>query len=112
MATVPTIEPKLQTATESTEATFRRLATNWKNAVAFLSSSRQRESHADYLEIIGLGPAVVPYLLRDLEENETHWFTALHRITGAAPVAEADAGNIPRMREAWLHWARTNGYQW
>ena len=72
MATIPTIEPKPQTAPESTEARFRRLATTWKNAVAFLSSSRQRESHPAYVEIIGLGSAVVPFLLRDLEENETH----------------------------------------
>jgi hypothetical protein len=112
MAIVPVIEPKPQPTTETTETRFRRLAATWKTAVALLSSSRQRESHPAYVEIIGLGSPVVPFLLRDLEENETHWFTALHHITGAAPVPEADAGNIPRMKDAWLRWARTNGYQW
>jgi hypothetical protein len=112
MATVPVVGGELPTTVESVEARFRRLAATWKSAVAFLSSSRQRESHPAYVEIIGLGPPVVPFLLRDMAENETHWFTALHHITGADPVPEADAGNIPRMKEAWLGWARANGYQW
>jgi hypothetical protein len=112
MATIPAVKPEPQAAPESIEVRFRRLAATWKNAVAFLSSSRQRESHPAYVEIIDLGAAVVPFLLRDLEENETHWLTALHQITGADPVPEADAGNIARMKEAWLQWARTNGYRW
>jgi hypothetical protein len=80
--------------------------------VAHHSSSRVRESHPAYQEIIALGPDVVPLLLRDLEENETHWFTALRRITGADPIPHASAGNVPQMKEAWLRWARANGYRW
>ena len=52
----------------------------------------------------GMGPAVVPLLLRDLETKRRHWFAALAAITGADPVSAEDAGNIPRMAEAWLHW--------
>ena len=58
-----------------------------------------------------MGPAIVPFLLRDMEENETHWFYALYKITGANPVAKEEAGNIPKMAAAWLRWARENGYQ-
>jgi len=36
----------------------------------------------------------------------------LTAITGANPIAESDAGNIPKMIDAWLHWGRTKGYQW
>jgi hypothetical protein len=59
-----------------------------------------------------MGQAVVPLLLRDLEFNRRHWFTALTVIAGANPIAEADAGNIPPMMEAWLRWSKENGYQW
>jgi hypothetical protein len=58
-----------------------------------------------------LGPAVVPLLLRDMEQNHTHWFCALREITGANPVSPS-AGDIPQMVEAWLRWARDNGYRW
>jgi hypothetical protein len=69
-------------------------------------------SHPAYQEIIRLGPAVVPLLLRDLAEHHTHWFVALEGITGARPVPASAAGNIPRMVEAWLRWAKDNGYRW
>jgi hypothetical protein len=91
---------------------FRRLAAAWRNDVALLSSTRARETHPAYLSIIALGAAVVPLLLGDLEANQTHWFTALAHITGADPVPEADAGNVPRMVQAWLDWARQQGFRW
>ncbi len=68
--------------------------------------------HASYQEIIQLGPAVVPLLLRDLEDNETHWFIALRQITGANPIKPSAAGIIPEMAASWLRWAKDNGYQW
>ncbi len=112
MASVPVKSSPTSSPSEALEQRFRQLAAEWKKAVALLSSSRVRESHPAYQEIIGLGLAVIPLLLRDLEANETHWFSALQRITGARPVPEDDAGNVPRMVEAWLRWARENGYQW
>jgi hypothetical protein len=112
MATVPTTPTASAPPSETLEQRFRRLAAAWEKAVAYHSSSRIRENHPAFLEIIALGPAAVPLLLRDLQEHETHWFSALHRLTGADPVPEADAGNIPRMVQAWLNWARANGYQW
>jgi hypothetical protein len=108
----PVVAPTAVPPGESVEEKFRRLATTWKNAVALLSSSHARETHPAYLDIIALGPPVLPLLLRDLEEHETHWFSALARITGAQPIPEVDAGNVPKMVEAWLEWAREHGYQW
>jgi hypothetical protein len=52
----------------------------------------------------------VPFLLRDLKETQRHWFIALRSITGANPIPKSAAGNVPRMIEAWLHWAKENGY--
>jgi hypothetical protein len=98
--------------TETLEETFQRLASTWQKAVAHLSSSSKRENHFAYQEIIALGPAVIPYLLRDLEVNHRHWFTALTALTGADPVPEKDAGKILAMVDAWLRWGKEQGYQW
>ena len=97
---------------ETVEEQFCRLANAWQVAVAHLSSSTKRDTHPLYREIIALGPPVVPFLLRDLESNQRHWFTALSVITGADPIAEQHAGNIQRMADAWLEWGKKEGYQW
>jgi hypothetical protein len=91
---------------------FRQLAAAWEEAVAHHSSTTLRNSDPAYREIIGLGPDVVPLLLRDMEENQTHWFCALREITGASPIPKSAAGNIPKKVDAWLCWARDKGYRW
>jgi len=103
----PDIPPK-----ETLEEQFRRLAGTWHNETAYLSSMSEASSHPAYQEIICLGPEVVPLLLRDLEAHHTHWFAALRALTGAEPIPPQVAGNIPKMVEAWLNWAKDNGYRW
>jgi hypothetical protein len=97
---------------ETIEERFRRLAAAWHKAVAYHSSATVRANHPAYREIISLGREVVPLLLRDLEDNHTHWFAALREITGADPIPKSAAGNISKMVEAWLAWALENGYRW
>ena len=112
MATVSAPQDATVPHAEHIEPTFERLAAAWHNAVAHHSSSRIRHNHPAYQEIIGMGPTVVPLLLRDLDVNRRHWFAALASITGADPVSEEDAGDISKMTEAWLQWGRENGYRW
>jgi hypothetical protein len=112
MASVPAQQTADLPPAESIEQKFERLAAAWHKAVAHHSSNRIRHNHPAYQEIIGMGPVVVPLLLRDLNINRRHWFVALSAITGADPVSEEGAGNIPRMTEAWLHWGKENGYRW
>jgi hypothetical protein len=103
----PTVQPS-----EAVEARFRRLAATWDQATGHLSSMTAASNHPAYQEIIRLGPEVVPFLLRDLEENESQWFVALRQITGVNPIPSSAAGNVPKMIEAWLQWARDNGLRW
>ena len=110
MATVSTKPATPNPPVETVETRFRRLAAAWEQATAHLSSMKAASEHPTYQEIIQLGPDVVPFLLRDLEENERHWFIALRAITGANPIPTSAAGNVPRMIEAWRTWAKENGY--
>ena len=112
MSTIPAKPVSAPEVGESVEQRFQRLAGAWHKAVAHHSSSRIRENHPAYQEIINMGQAVVPLLLQDLETNRRHWFTALAVITGADPIPAEHAGNIPKMAEDWLRWGREQGYRW
>jgi hypothetical protein len=96
---------------ETLEERFRRLEAAWVAATGVLSDDTEIVEHPAFREIIGLGEAVVPLMLRDLEQRPRLWVWALPQITGENPVAPADRGNIARMSEAWLRWGRTKGYR-
>jgi hypothetical protein len=111
MAPSPVQQPAAKTA-ESVEERFQRLAAVWHRDTDFLSSMSEADSHPAYQEIIRMGPDVLPFLLRDLQTNHTHWFGALSAITGADPVQAEAGGNVPAMAAAWLRWAKDHGYRW
>jgi hypothetical protein len=92
------------------ERRFRELVDEWQAAVAPLSSTSARVQHPAYRQIIALGPAVVPLLLRELERRPNHWFAALRTLTGADPVALADRGHLGSMAAAWVKWGKERGH--
>lgn len=63
-----------------------------------------------YQSIINLGRRAVPLLLGELSRNPSHWFPALHAITGANPVQPEDEGKLKRMVSAWSKWGKERGY--
>jgi hypothetical protein len=112
MATVPTTKPVAAQPAETLEQRFRRLESLWNAETGHLSSTTKIINHPAFQEIIGLGPAVIPLMLRDLESRPRLWVWALPRITGVDPVSEGDSGSIAKMSQAWLRWAKENGYEW
>src|ERR1700730_15982828 len=112
MSTLPAKQKRATPAMESTEEKFHRLAALWRTETAYISSSSDLVSHPAFQEIVAMGPAVIPLLLRELEKRSGHWHRALRRITGADPVAPADRGNIEKAAAAWLLWGKEHGYQW
>jgi hypothetical protein len=89
---------------------FNQLAKRWREETRTVSSTTDRAMHGAYQDIIGMGRPVVPFILREMAVNGGHWFWALRHITHENPVSPQDAGNIPRMREAWLQWGREQRY--
>src|SRR6266705_3044899 len=94
MSTIPTKQTPAPRPTESIEEKFQRLAAAWQAETAYVSSSSELVAHPAFQEIVGMGPAVIPLLLRELEKGTGHWHRALRRITGADPVPPTDRGNI------------------
>lgn len=100
-------------AAESVEQHVVRLLARWRQETAYLSSSTRITDHPAYQELIGLGPAALPFLFRDLEQTgDGHLSKALTAITGAHPVPADERGQVRKIAETWLRWAGENGYQW
>jgi hypothetical protein len=99
-------------AEETNRERFRRLEANWHAETGYLSSFTEIVEHPAFQQIIRMSEAVVPLLLRDLEERPRLSVRALPQITGANPVPACDAGNIAKMSEAWLRWGAEKNYRW
>lgn len=102
--------PPLLLPNDQLQTLFNRLVREWHRDTDVLSDSMRASMHPAYQRIIGLGPQVVPLILRELETSGGHWFWALRAITGEDPVTPDMAGKIRLMREAWLTWAKEKGY--
>jgi hypothetical protein len=90
------------------EERFKKLAAQWKQETKFMSNVTAKSMHIAYQRIIGMGPAALPLIIDDLEQNgPNHWFWALYVITDANPVSEQIAGNMKAMTEAWITWWKT-----
>lgn len=88
---------------------FTNLTKQWQSAHQFTSSISDVALHPAYQRIIGLGPAVLPLIFRDLEKSLNHWFWALNALTGENPVPEDQYGDMEAMRARWLEWGRARG---
>ena|SRR5947209_6672129 len=105
--------PPTTSAAEMLDQRVARLLSVWRDETEYSSSATQITAHPAYQELIALGRAALPGLLRDLEQTgDGQLSKALATITGAHPVAAEDRGNVRKVADAWLRWARENGYRW
>jgi hypothetical protein len=85
---------------------FDRFRHQWRKETAHLSAVEQRALHPCYQHIIGMGPDVVPLILRELESRPDDWFWALTAITCENPISDDIRGNMRAMADAWVDWGR------
>lgn len=91
------------------EAKFHRLRDRWRAETIHVSSTARQVMHPAYQSIIGMGPEVVPILLREVEQGVGWWFWALAAITEEDPAPPDARGDKSTISEAWLEWGRRNG---
>src|SRR5690348_930656 len=73
------------------EKQFNELAIKWKEETGLFSTVYQKIVHDLYFEIVALGKDIVPFILKDLENNgPSHWHTALKALTRENPVSDED----------------------
>lgn len=99
-------------ALKQREATFIQLVNLWREETRGISSTNQMSMHPAYQQIIGMGEAAIPLLLRELEKKSGRWFWALECITREDPVPPEHRGKTKEMIRAWLDWGRWRGYVW
>jgi hypothetical protein len=87
---------------------FQRLKAEWLSGIGSTSSMTDMILHTAYQQIIGIGPAAIPLLLRELEAEPQHWFWALTAITSQNPAA--DAKTVDDAARAWLQWGRQQSH--
>lgn len=93
----------------SLEQEFKELVERWHIETEVLSSTSEIVSNFNYYRIIGLGKDVIPLILQELQENGGQWYLALRVLTNENPVNPEDAGNIKKMKMAWLDWGKQRG---
>ena len=96
--------------TDAFQRKFARLTSKWQEETAYLSSPSAIAEHPAYQEIIGMGKAALPLILRDLRKTQAQWFFALRAISGKSPVPLQDRGNVSAMTRAWLEWGADQRY--
>lgn len=86
---------------------FAELAATWQRETALESFISRKAMNPAYQRIIGLGPAVVPLILRELAAGPGHWFWALTALAGKDPAAETQT--FAEATRAWLAWGEERG---
>ncbi|MCE9608213.1 MAG: N-6 DNA methylase [Planctomycetia bacterium] len=97
---------------EDASARFKGLADEWRRGRGHKSTVAKLVVHPAYQQIIGMGEAVVPLLLREMELRPSHWSWALRAITGTDPVPESARGKLDQMATSWVNWGKEQGYIW
>jgi hypothetical protein len=89
---------------------FTRLASRWREETRAVSSDSDIVASFAYHQIIGMGERALPLIFEEMAAHGGRWFWALRAITGENPINPQDRGNVRRMTEAWLEWAREHEY--
>src|SRR6266571_4177911 len=82
---------KPKPATDELEIIFSGLAKIWRDSTGGFSTTARRFTHPTYKVILRLGPEVVPFILRELQQRPDWWFDALEFLTKENPTEPTDS---------------------
>lgn len=89
---------------------FNGLKYLWLEETKYSSNIYFTTKHPAYIKIIQLGNDILPLLLRDMLEYNTHWFFALKEISRENPIKKEHVGNVQEMTNDWLAWGKRMNY--
>jgi len=85
------------------------LKKQWQDETWLYSDPFAICTHPAYQKIIGMGPAVLPMILKDLEVSHRQWFWALDAIVDEDPLPPDMNGNIKEQARIWVEWGYRKG---
>ncbi len=89
-------------------AQFDTLADQWESETAVFSMAYQRTEHPAFGRILTMGKQAIPWAVERLREDVL-WYLVLERLVDNPPLTNAQ-GDMGRLQDAWLKWARDNGH--
>jgi len=99
------------TRISNAERMFDDLKTRWLEEVGGQSSLTKIVGSRHYLRIISMGESALPFILRELEEeNPAPWFAALRAITGRDDIGRSTPGQFRQMADEWIEWGKSEGW--
>ncbi len=94
--------------TPALEEVFNGLVDSWTNDTGGYSVTSRRYAHPSYQAIVGMGKAVVPLILRRLEQHPDWWFEALTALAKPKTNPVRKGSTFSEAVDAWLEWGRRN----
>lgn len=85
---------------------FETLADEWEAESRLESSFAQIFGNDKYLQIIGLGPLVLPHMLERFRAEPERWVGALKAVTRSNPAT--DESSREAVIDAWEHWVNSH----
>jgi hypothetical protein len=87
---------------------FNALADAWDN----FNSDRSVVDYDDlsHLQLMSMGPSIIPLLMERLRKGSGRWIYALKCISGEEAETADMRGDADRVIEAWVQWGKRNGY--
>lgn len=77
---------------ETLQQRFGRLADLWQGETAVLSSTTAKVAHHAFREIVSMGQAAIPLVLKRIGAGTGHWHLAMSEITGERPFPPSAVG--------------------
>jgi hypothetical protein len=96
------------TSVDTLTEEFPKLVNQWKEETACVSSLTKIYAHPAYQRIMAMGEQGIPYVLKELQKNQGHWFYALKFMAGINISCGMD--NFEDAKAAWLEWGYKNNY--
>ena len=101
------------------EQEFNTLVEKWRKDTCFQSNNYFYITHDSINKIKEMGEEVYPLIFKNMEKDRTGWWIVLSTITGVninvghTPIKEVSGWigtNVAVTSQAWLDWAKENGY--
>lgn len=90
---------------------FDSLVNEWLPAARYQSNLGAVAMTVPYQEMIAMGPATIPLILRRLAQGDApYWLWALRMLAGENEAVVKAGGSMVEARDAWLEWGRAQGY--
>jgi len=84
---------------------FIALAREWVRGTEKHSNLTKIVMHPAYQQIIAMGPAVIPEIIRLMMKGPDHWFWALRALTQGQDPAEG-LSTMRAATDAWIEWGK------